>query len=88
MEGGAGECAIAKEKEIGVKMFSACFKREREQMKRCRNVGICAHLVWKGLSPWSRRKVWAPGGKTRVMLCTRSHLREAGETGGPLFLTP
>jgi len=36
---------------------------------RCLNVGICAHLVWKGLSPWSRGKVWEPGGKPRVMLC-------------------
>ena len=36
---------------------------------RCPNVGICAHVVLAGLSPWSRGKAWAPGGKTRVMLC-------------------
>lgn len=32
MEGGAGECAIAKEKEIGVKMFVAYVPKEGEQV--------------------------------------------------------
>lgn len=32
LEGGAGECAIAKEKEIGVKMFVAYVPKEGEQV--------------------------------------------------------
>ena len=41
---------------------------------------LCSHCV-EGSQSWSRGTVWAPGGKTRVMLCDLLSPRGSGGNG-------